>query len=182
MILQQLLWEKIEGLIMNEAYKELLIQQTDKTPQVVAIILVTATFVQALCAVLVHPLFFVGVLVSGILAYVLGFRRITTEYEFTYMDKELRIDRIYNRSKRKHMEDLDLNKMEILAKNDSDKIKSYENRQCTNTNYSTNEDNTESLKNYTMYYDGKRRIMFSFDEEMIECIRRLAPMKVENFK
>ena len=72
--------------------------------------------------------------------------------------------------------------MEILAKNDSDKIKSYENRQCTNTNYSTNEDNTETLKNYTMYYDGKRRIMFSFDEEMIECIRRLAPMKVENFK
>jgi len=166
---------------MDGSYNELLVQQVDKTPQIMVIIMFIVIGVSVACGIFVHPLFFLGVVVGGLLAYFLGFSRMTTEYEYAFMDKELRIDRIYNRARRKKIEILDLNKMEILAKEGSDKLKSMEHRQCKVTNYSSNSENTEELKNYVMYYDGVRRIEFTFNDEMIKCIRRLSPMKVEEF-
>ena len=156
---------------MAEAYRELLILRKenirDKDLGITMVVLAAVSAIGAF-----FNLFsLIGIPVFGILSYVLYFRKMTVEYEYVYMDKELRIDRIYNQSKRKRVDTLDLNKMEILAKPDSNLLDSYSNRSVEVSDYSTNSEDTEELATYEMYYDGKRKLILSLDRQMIDMMK-----------
>ena len=156
---------------MAEAYRELLILRKENIrDKVLGITMVVLAAVSAIGAFF-NLFSLIGIPVFGILSYVLYFRKMTVEYEYVYMDKELRIDRIYNQSKRKRVDTLDLNKMEILAKADSNLLDSYSNRSVDVSDYSTNSEDTEELATYEMYYDGKRKLILSLDRQMIDMMK-----------
>ena len=156
---------------MAEAYRELLILRKENIrDKVLGITMVVLAAVSAIGAFF-NLFSLIGIPVFGILSYVLYFRKMTVEYEYVYMDKELRIDRIYNQSKRKRVDTLDLNKMEILAKTDSNLLDSYSNRSVEVSDYSTNSEDTEELATYEMYYDGKRKLILSLDRQMIDMMK-----------
>ena len=156
---------------MAEAYRELLILRKENIrDKVLGITMVVLAAVSAIGAFF-NLFSLIGIPVFGILSYVLYFRKMTVEYEYVYMDKELRIDRIYNQSKRKRVDTLDLNKMEILAKADSNLLDSYSNRSAEVSDYSTNSEDTEELATYEMYYDGKRKLILSLDRQMIDMMK-----------
>lgn len=156
---------------MAEAYRELLILRKENIrDKVLGITMVVLAAVSAIGAFF-NLFSLIGIPVFGILSYVLYFRKMTVEYEYVYMDKELRIDRIYNQSKRKRVDTLDLNKMEILAKPDSNLLDSYSNRSVDVSDYSTNSEDTEELATYEMYYDGKRKLILSLDRQMIDMMK-----------
>lgn len=156
---------------MAEAYRELLILRKENIrDKVLGITMVVLAAVSAIGAFF-NLFSLIGIPVFGILSYVLYFRKMTVEYEYVYMDKELRIDRIYNQSKRKRVDTLDLNKMEILAKADSNLLDSYSNRSVDVSDYSTNSEDTEELSTYEMYYDGKRKLILSLDRQMIDMMK-----------
>ena len=156
---------------MAEAYRELLILRKENIrDKVLGITMVVLAAVSAIGAFF-NLFSLIGIPVFGILSYVLYFRKMTVEYEYVYMDKELRIDRIYNQSKRKRVDTLDLNKMEILAKADSNLLDSYSNRSVEVSDYSTNSEDTEELATYEMYYDGKRKLILSLDRQMIDMMK-----------
>lgn len=164
---------------MAEAYRELLILQKENIrDKVLGITMVVLAAVSAIGAF--FSLFsLIGIPVFGILSYILYFRKMTVEYEYVYMDKELRIDRIYNQSKRKRVDTLDLNKMEILAKADSDLLDSYSNRSVDISDYSTDSEDTEELATYEMYYDGKRKLILSLDRQMIDMMKTTLSYKMK---
>lgn len=165
---------------MSEAFKELLIKQKEnKKDKLLGTVMVVAAVISAVSGLLMHPLFFLGAVAFGILSYVVYFRKMKVEYEYTYMDRELRIDRIYNESKRKSMVVLDLNKMEILAKEDSYHLDNYKNRTVKEWDFSTGLEDSEDLQTYVLYYEGTDKYYLSMTEDYMQTIRRTMPHKVK---
>ncbi len=165
---------------MTDTYQELLIgQKPNQMNKILGFTLVGLAVLSVISALFVSPFFLIGTIVCGILSFVVYFRRIVVEFEYTYMDKELRVDRIYNQSKRKQMDVFDLNKAEILAPENSYHLDNFKNRDAEVSDYSTDLDDTEELKNYVMYYEGKRKILLSLNDNMVQAIRTGIPSKVK---
>ena len=165
---------------MSEAYKELLIKQADnKKDKLLGVLMVVAAVISLLSGVLLNFFFLFGAVAFGILSYVVYFRKMKVEYEYTYMDRELRIDRIYNESRRKSIVVLDLNKMEILAKENSYHLDGYRNRTVKVSDFSTGTEDDENLSTYVLYYAGTDMYELSLTAEFVKAIRFLFPNKVK---
>lgn len=165
---------------MSDAYKELLIkQQTNPLEKVFAIILLIAAGISLLSGIFVHPLFLIAVVACPIVAFFIYFRKMEVEYEYTYMSRELRIDRIFNQSKRKSVATLDLDKMEILAVSGSDALGSMINREVKTFDFSTKTEDADGLTTFEMYYNGKEKYIVSFNEDMVKAIQSLYMSKVK---
>ncbi len=165
---------------MSVAFKELLIKQREnKKDKMLGTAMVVAAVLSLISGLILHPLFLLGAVVFGILSYVVYFRKMRVEYEYTYMDKELRIDRIYNESKRKSVVVLDLNKMEILAKENSYHLDSYKNRTVKEWDYSTGLEDNEELATYVLYYAGSDKYYLSLNDDFMKTIRQTMPHKVK---
>lgn len=115
-------------------------------------------------------------LVFGITVYWAGSQG-SIEYEYIYVDKELQIDKILGKSRRKRVETLDLNQMEILAPMQSHFLDSYRNRSGKAADYSTGVVNQPDTR-YTMYLSGAKQIIFEPNEAMVKAIQAIAPRKV----
>lgn len=165
---------------MSEAYKELLIKQKESgKDKFLGAVMVIAAVVSVASGLFLHPLFLLGAVAFGVLSYVVYFRKMKVEYEYTYMDRELRIDRIYNESKRKSITVLDLNKMEILAKENSHHLDSFKNRTVKEWNFSTGMEDSEEMATYVMYYAGTDKYYLSMTEDFMKAIRLYLPHKVK---
>ena len=165
---------------MNSSYQELLIrQETNKLNKFLGFAMIGLAILSVISAIFLSVFFLIGAVLCGILSYVLYFRRKEVEYAYTYLDKEMRVDRIYNLTSRKSVDVFDLNKAEILAPAGSYHLDNYKRRETKNSDYSTAMEDTDDLKTYVMYYDGKRKVLFSFDQDMIEAIRTGVPSKVK---
>lgn len=124
-----------------------------------------------------------GILISlllavacGVAAYFIGLRS-RVEYEYSYMDKELDVDIIYSKQKRKHLATFDLSKMEVLAPIKSYHLDEYKNRNYKSCDYSSkNEAQKDNC--YVMYYSGEKKVIFEPTKEMVEAITYIAPRKV----
>ena len=164
---------------MSETMKELLIKQRDNVLNKVLGYTFLVVAVLALpAAILVSPFFIIGIVAGGVASFFVYFRRMSVEYEYTYLDKEIRIDRIYNTNSRKQVDTIDLNKMEILAVKGSDALRGYANRQAAVSDYSVGED-TDETKVYELWYNGKRKIFLSLNDDFMSPIVRFYPQKVK---
>ena len=124
----------------------------------------------------VYPLIFA--IIAGFIAYFVGLRA-DIEYEYTLTDKEIDIDIIYAKQRRKNVTSVDLTKLEIMAPADSSRLDGYKGRNYSKEDYSSR--NTENKKNiYVMYCDGSRQITFEPDERLYKAIYNVAPHKVYN--
>ena len=167
---------------MSDTMKELLIKQRENmTNKILGYAFLVVAALALLGAILMRPFFIIFVviiIVCGILSFVVYFRRMSIEYEYTYLDKEIRIDRIYNLNSRKQVDTLDLNKMEILAVKGSDALRGYEHRSAATVDYSVKDDD-ENTKVYEMWYDGTRKIYLSLNDDFLAPIVRFWPNKVK---
>ena len=161
---------------MNEVYYEILVaRKKDPKLQVGQIITV---LLAGICAVAVLFGFIYGVLLApifGLMCYFLTLRN-KVEYEYLYVDKELQIDRITNQSKRKKMETLDLNQLEVLAPIRSHELDSYRKRAGATLDYSSGEEANDPQK--YMLVIGDKKVIFEPTPELVQTIRMFAPRKV----
>lgn len=164
---------------MSDSMKELLIKQQDSMKnKVLGYACVVLAVVSLLCTVLVSPFFIAAVIGFPIASYVIYFRRMSVEYEYTYLDKEIRVDRIYNYNNRKQVDVLDISKIEILAVRGSEALKGFEHREATLSDYSVG-NNDEFTKVYELWYEGKRKILLSLDDNFLTPIVRFIPNKIK---
>ena len=156
---------------MSEAYKELLIKQKEsmKDKAIGYVMVVLALFCIG-ASVLFTPLCLIGTVVFGILSYVLYSSRMQVEYEYTYMDKELRIDRICNASKRKSIKVLDLTQMELMAPKGSHHLDPYMRSDGKFYDFSRGYPDTEELKTYMICFSGERYLV-SVTDEFLNAMR-----------
>ena len=164
---------------MSETMKELLIKQRDNmTNKILGYTFLVVAVLALPAAVIVSPFFIILLIAGGLASFFVYFRRMSVEYEYTYLDKEIRVDRIYTLNNRKQVDTIDLTKMEIMAVKGSDALRGFSNRQASVSDYSVGE-NDENTKVFELWYEGKRKILLSLNDDFLSPIVRFWPNKVK---
>lgn len=99
------------------------------------------------------------------------------EFEYLYLDKEITIDKIMSKTKRKRAGVIDLYKVEIIAPVKSFKLDEYRNRQVKCFDYSAGKDLPEQ-KLYAVYYEGNKKFLLNLDDEFVKLLSSVIPRKV----
>ena len=142
-----------------------------------------AAMTTAIMAIVFLMAMVIGILWGLILAIVLGAASYllnlfnSVEFEYLYVDKELQIDRILARSKRKRMETLDLNQLEILAPLRSHQLDGYRRGNYKKADYSSGK---EENKKYMLIVNDKQ-VIFEPTEELVKTVHMFAPRKVYTY-
>ena len=135
-----------------------------------------------LCAIFVVSMVYTNIIglllavVSGVGAYFAGMYT-DIEYEYLYLDKEISVDQILGKAKRKRIGEYQVDRMEILAPASSYHLDDYKNRQVKVKDYSSAEP-ADERKQYVMYYEGGEKLLLTPNEELVKAIRNVAPRKV----
>ncbi len=162
---------------MSDAYVECLVQARSsmllKFLQVVSIIL---TVVLAFFGIyFLWPALIVAV-GTGVGAYFL-YLNADVEYEYLYLDKELTIDKVMAKSKRKRVGVFTLERMEVLAPVKSYHLDDYKNRNVKVLDYSIGVEEQPDLR-YALYYEGGVKLILSPSEDLVKVMKNVAPRKV----
>ncbi|MCR4762344.1 MAG: hypothetical protein K5696_02335 [Lachnospiraceae bacterium] len=143
-------------------------------------------FLYILCIMLCAGFLLLGLLFANLIAFIVAiaagvgvwfFRlRSSVEYEYQYIEKELSVDVIFNKSRRKHVASYDIDKMEIFAPIHSHHLDEYKSRQLTTKDYAAGEDQPDPR--YVMIMEGKERLILEPSEGFVRAVRNVAPRKV----
>ena len=162
---------------MSETYVECLVKHKSSVAlNILKWVLIMVTSFFGFMGVLGAIVPFVIAIVTGILAYIVSLSA-DLEYEYLYLDRDLYIDKIMNQTRRKRIETIGVDRIEIIAPIKSHHLDSYRNRKLKTTDYSVGEE-LQPDERYVMYYNGNRRIILSPSPELLKAIKTVAPRKV----
>lgn len=99
------------------------------------------------------------------------------EYEYLYVDKEVSIDKVLAKSKRKKAGTYSVEQMEIFAPLNSHRLDSYKNRDAKTVDYSSGIA-AQPERRYMMVCNGGTRVILEPNEALIKAIQTVAPRKV----
>ena len=135
-----------------------------------------------LCVIFVLSMVYTNIIglllgvIAGVGAYFVGLYT-DIEYEYLYLDKEISVDQILGKSKRKRIGEYQVDRMEILAPVTSYHLDAYKNRQVKVKDYSS-ADPADERKSFAMYYEGGEKLLLTPSEDLVKAIRNVAPRKV----
>lgn len=161
---------------MNETYVEWMVKK--KTPAymvVIKFVFIILTVFLVLAGMIFIPAMLVGI-AFGVGTYFINLHA-NLEYEYLYVDKELTVDKVMAKSRRKRVAVYDIGKMEILAPIKSWHLDNYKNRQDKCVDYSSGEEKQPDHR-YVFFYDGKQKVIIEPNLEMVKAIAFVAPRKV----
>ena len=162
---------------MSESYIEVMVQRKPSGAMLflkylligLAVVLFFASFIISNFALILA-------LACGVGAYFAGMYS-SVEYEYLYLDKEITIDKVLNKSKRKRVGTYQVDKMEILAPLKSYHLDSFKNRQVKELDYSSGVAGQPETR-YCFYYEGSQKVIIEPNEEFIKLVKNVAPRKV----
>lgn len=162
---------------MNDTYVECLVAKGVSTgAKLLRILLVVFTVVFALIGMIGFIIALPVALVFGFAAWFV-YMHTNTEYEYLYLDKEIKVDKILNKSKRKRAGVYEVERMEILAPLNSYHLDNYKNRQVKVIDYSSGKAKQPEVR-YAFYYDGGEKIILEPSPEFVKAVQNIAPRKV----
>ena len=168
---------KGQGICMSETYVECLVKAKSNTGlKLLKYLLIGLTAVFVLLMLLGVILAIIPGAITGVGAYFVNLYS-DLEYEYLYLDKELVIDKVLAKSKRKRVATYQVDRMEIMAPFHSYHLDNYKNRQVKIKDYSIGEELKPDLR-YAVYYEGGEKLILSPSEEMVKAIRSTAPRKI----
>ena len=162
---------------MNDSYAECLVRR--RIPFYANLINIGMGVVTAVCVLLALSTNIIGMvllLVSGFFTYLL-YRNSRVEYEYLYVDKELTVDKVMAKTRRKRVAAFELDKMEIVAPLKSWHLDNFKNRNDKTVDYSSGVEKQPEVR-YVFYYEGSKKVIFEPNEEMIKAMQLVAPRKV----
>lgn len=168
---------------MNDTYVEVMVAR--KKLPVLGVLRVLLYILAAVCFILsifsqtmvTNLVCLAGTVAFGAVAW-LVIPRFDIEYEYLYLDKEITIDKIMSREKRKNVYTLDLNKMEFMARASSHELDSYRTRNLKTYDFTSGMDTSPV---YTIVYakGGEPELVnIEPNEEMLRAIKTVFPRKV----
>lgn len=140
------------------------------------VVLIGITVITGLLGFMGLIVFLIVAVAAGVGAYFVSLNA-NLEYEYLYVDKQLTVDKIMARTRRKKVETFDLERMEILAPIKSWHLDDYRNRQLKDVDYSSGVEQQPDIR-YSMIYNGEKRVIFEPNAEMVAAIKSIAPRKV----
>lgn len=166
-----------KDVIMSDTYVECLVKaKATSSGKFLKILLIMLTVVFGFFGMIGFIISLVAAVITGVGAYFIHMNS-DLEYEYLYVDKELSIDKIMAKTRRKKVGTYKIERMEILAPVKSYHLDNYKNRNVKAKDYSVGEE-LKPDKRYVMYYEGGEKIILSPSEDMVKAIRSIAPRKV----
>lgn len=163
---------------MNDSYVECLVKRKDS----VIGLMLKWIFILLMAGFLVLAVFtgafgsYIAAIVTGCAAYFFNFFS-KVEYEYTYMDREITVDKILNRSRRKRVEVFKADRIEIMAPAESHRLDSYLNKKSKITDYSTGK-KVQPDERYIFFYEGNRQVIISPSRELIRAVKTVIPRRI----
>ena len=133
-----------------------------------------ATFILAILSGMI--LLLILAVIIGVLAYFVNLNS-DVEYEYLYLDKELTVDKVLAKTKRKRVAVYQLSRIEALAPIKSYHLDDFKNRDVKVRDFSVGYEDKPDLR-YAMYYEGGEKIILSPSPELIKVMKNVAPRKV----
>ncbi len=163
---------------MNESYKELLVKREKGAKEaLIRIASVVFTVLLGILTLLTGNIYlFVAMIVFGVLDYFV-FQWTDIEFEYLYLDKEISVDKIMAKTRRKKVTTIDVGKIEIMAPEKSHQLDSYRKRETKVTDLSAGHDLPEQ-KLYWVFYEGNKKFLMNLTEDFAKTIKGIAPRKV----
>ena len=161
---------------MSDSYVECLVKAKQPAWAKILKVLLIALTVLSCLVMFVFIIFLPVALAAGVGAYFLNMYT-DLEYEYLYLDKELSVDKIMAKSKRKRVGTYSIDRMEVFAPVFSYHLDNFKNRQVKEKDYSIGEV-LQPDGRYAMYYEGGEKIILSPNEELVKALKNVAPRKV----
>lgn len=163
---------------MNESYVECLVKTRPnlflKFLKILLIMLTVVFFIIGM-GMYIWPALIVA-LVTGVGTYFVWLHS-DIEYEYLYVDRELTIDKVFVKSRRKRVGSYSMERMEVVAPFRSHHLDGYKHRQCKVKDYSIGVQEQPDQR-YAIYYEGNLKIIISPSPELIKALKNSAPRKV----
>ncbi|MCX4304663.1 MAG: DUF6106 family protein [Acetatifactor sp.] len=163
---------------MSDAYVECLVKaKASAGGKFLKIFLIVLAVVMGLLMMLTfNILFFLLAVAAGVGAYFVNMFT-DLEYEYLYLDRELTIDKVMAKTRRKRVAVYQLDRMEILAPVKSYHLDNFKNRNAKVKDYSIGYEDKPDLR-YAMFYEGGEKLLLSPSPEMIKVMKNAAPRKI----
>lgn len=166
---------------MNDTYVECLVKaKTSFLGRFGRVFLTTLMVIFIIAIFLLPPLMiftFIGAVLCGVGNYFLKLHT-DLEYEYLYLDKELVVDKVMAKTKRKRIATYKLDSVEILAPIKSYHLDNYRNRNVIKEkDYSIGEE-LQPDKRFVMYYEGGEKVILSPSPELIKAMKNVSPRKI----
>lgn len=163
---------------MNESYKELLVKKERGAKEaLIRVVCVVPTVLLGLLTFLTgNIIMFIIVIALGVVDYFV-FQWTDIEYEYLYLDKEISVDKIMAKTRRKRIMTITVEKIEIMAPEKSYQLDPYRNRQTKVTDLSAGHDLPDQ-KLYWVYYEGNQKFLMNLTEDFAKTVKGIAPRKV----
>ncbi len=161
---------------MNDTYVECLVA---RKPSVIL------TFLKILLTMLTVVFVLLGLfdvfrlliaVVTGIGAY-FATMNANIEYEYLYLDREISVDKVMAKSRRKKVATYAVEQMELLAPVGSHRLDSYRNMNTKTFDYSSGIAEKPDRR-YMMIYSGGVKVLLEPSEELLKAVQSVAPRKV----
>lgn len=140
---------------------------------------VTLIYIAVLVALIAPGFLVIAFLVlvaMGVATYFV-FRNTNLEYEYSYFEGEMRVDRIMGRAARKICHTFQFSKMDYMAPADSPRLYNARDRKCYNYTTGRSEDPSYAV----LLYDEQNTpvvLKFTPNEELLAQIRKSFPRKI----
>lgn len=165
----------MEDMKMSDFYTEQLIKkQTGMKDMVIKAVLVAAAIVSVLTVFIMPMGLFVPIIVIALVWFLIS--RLNVEYEYLYVNGDLDIDKIMNKSKRKRVFSANVDAMELLAPLDSPRLDQFQNARVLNLS-----SGSQDVRLYALIVSNNgqtTKLIFEPNDTIIEGISMLAPRKV----
>ena len=161
---------------MGETYVECLVA---RKPSMIMTFLKILLMMLTVVFVLIGMLNFVGLIVAAVAGVGAYFATMNAnlEYEYLYVDKEISIDKVMAKSRRKKVGTFSIEQMEIFAPLNSHRLDSYRNREGKDVDYSSGIA-SQPERRYMMVCEGGKRVILEPNEALIKAVQNVAPRKV----
>ncbi len=165
---------------MSDAYVECLVKaKTSPLAQFFKVLLIILAVVCGISFFIFPPLMMfalIGAILTGGGAYFVNLFT-DLEYEYLYLDKELVVDKVMAKSKRKRIATYHLDRIEILAPIKSYHLDNFKNRNAKVKDFSVGQE-LKPDRRFVMFYEGGEKILLNPSEEMIKLMKNVAPRKI----
>lgn len=161
---------------MNETYVECLVSQKSSPFMKFLKVLFTMLAVVFFLVGLIFVFAWIVALIAAVAAYYFN-GKCDMEFEYLYVDREISIDRIMAKSRRKKVGTYSLDRVEIFAPVNSYHLDGFKNRQVKEIDYSIGTVEQPDRR-YALYYEGGIKLLMSPSPEFIKAIQNVAPRKV----
>ncbi|AGK96237.1 DUF6106 family protein [Clostridium pasteurianum] len=163
---------------MNDFYEQFVGRKDSRLYNYIKFLMYATSFIALVFFAIMKIIGFIIFAVIAVLIFVAR-RKLYVEYEYSFTNGEIDIDKIIDKNNRKTAANFQIRDIELMAKAESDFVKSSDFKYDKELNCYNNCNNSDIYSILTVCNQEKLRINFGPDKKFIEVCFSMNPRKVK---